>query len=102
MDVLNIFKELQLPDILMIWLVAINMLTYAIYAIDKYKAVHHMWRIPEKTLILLAVIGGSAGALLAMYTIRHKTKHNKFRIGIPAILLAQIIIGFVVILGGKA
>lgn len=50
----------------------------------------------ESTLILLAVIGGSVGALLAMYTVRHKTKHNKFRIGVPVILAVQIIVVCVV------
>ena len=74
----------------------INIITYIIYAIDKYKSMHHKWRIRESTLILLAVIGGSVGALLAMYTVRHKTKHNKFRIGVPVILAVQIIVVCVV------
>ena len=60
------------------WLILINIITFVIYALDKYKAVHHLWRIPEKTLIFLAIIGGSPAALLAMYTIRHKTRHIKF------------------------
>ena len=60
------------------WLILINIITFVIYALDKYKAVHHLWRIPEKTLIFLAVIGGSPAALTAMYTIRHKTRHIKF------------------------
>ena len=74
----------------------INIITYIIYAIDKYKSMHHNWRIRESTLIMLAVIGGSVGALLAMYTVRHKTKHNKFRIGVPVILAVQIIVVCVV------
>ena len=74
----------------------IKIITYIIYAIDKYKSMHHKWRIRESTLILLAVIGGSVGALLAMYTVRHKTKHNKFRIGVPVILAVQIIVVCVV------
>ena len=77
-----------LLKLLLIWLI--------IYAIDKYKSMHHKWRIRESTLILLAVIGGSVGALLAMYTVRHKTKHNKFRIGVPVILAVQIIVVCVV------
>ena len=80
-----------LLKLLLIWLIFINIITYIIYAIDKYKSMHHKWRIRESTLILLAVIGGSVGALLAMYTVRHKTKHNKFRIGVPVILAVQII-----------
>ena len=82
-----------LLKLLLIWLIFIN---YIIYAIDKYKSMHHKWRIRESTLILLAVIGGSVGALLAMYTVRHKTKHNKFRIGVPVILAVQIIVVCVV------
>ena len=85
-----------LLKLLLIWLIFINIITYIIYAIDKYKSMHHKWRIRESTLILLAVIGGSVGALLAMYTVRHKTKHNKFRIGVPVILAVQIIVVCVV------
>ena len=57
---------------------------------DKGRAIKHKWRIPEKTLFLLAIIGGSIGSNLGMYTFRHKTKHWYFVWGIPAILLAQI------------
>mgnify|MGYP000658285553 CR=1 FL=1 len=77
------------------WLILINIITFVIYALDKYKAIHHAWRIPERTLILLAAIGGSVGALSAMYTVRHKTKHNKFRIGVPVILVIQIIVLYI-------
>lgn len=86
-----------LLKLLLIWLIFINIITYIIYAIDKYKSMHHKWRIRESTLILLAVIGGSVGALLAMYTVRHKTKHNKFRIGVPVILAVQIIGGIFIV-----
>ena len=70
---------MDLLKIIEVWLIFINIFTFAAYALDKYKAVHHAWRIPERTLILLATIGGSVGALSAMYTVRHKTKHNKFQ-----------------------
>ena len=63
---------------------------------DLLKIIHHAWRIPERTLILLAAIGGSVGALSAMYTVRHKTKHNKFTIGVPAILIIQLILAYIV------
>ena len=86
-----------LLKLLLIWLIFINIITYIIYAIDKYKSMHHKWRIRESTLILLAVIGGSVGALLAMYTVRHKTKHNQFRIGVPVILAVQIIGGIYIV-----
>ena len=74
---------------LVIYLIGINILTFLIYAIDKWKARRGKWRIPEDTLIWLAIAGGSIGALLGMYLFRHKTKHRKFTLGIPAILLVQ-------------
>ena len=58
--------------------------------VDKYKARKNLWRIPEATLMTVALIGGSIGSLMGMYTVRHKTKHLKFTLGIPAILVLQI------------
>ena len=58
--------------------------------IDKWKAKHNRWRIKEATLMTVAALGGSVGSLLGMYTVRHKTKHIKFTVGIPLILVAQI------------
>lgn len=73
-----------------IYLIVINVLTFLIYGVDKWKAQRDKWRIPEDTLIWLAVAGGSVGALLGMNLFRHKTKHRKFFLGIPAILLVQL------------
>ena len=87
---------MDLLKIIETWLVFINIFTFAADALDKYKAIPHAWRIPERTLILLAAIGGSVGALSAMYTVRHKTTHNKFRIGVPAILIIQLILAYIV------
>ena len=75
---------------MLIYLIAINIVTFAVYGIDKYKARHDMWRIPESTLLLLAVIGGSIGAWAAMRIFRHKTNHPQFYIGVPLILFLQI------------
>ena len=72
----------------------INLITYFTYAADKTKARQHKWRIPERTLILLAILGGSPAALLAMKHYHHKTRHLKFKLGIPIILIIQIIIPF--------
>lgn len=72
------------------WLVIINLIAFAIFGIDKKRAKKGQWRIPEKTLFLSAILGGSIGAILGMYIFRHKTKHWYFRIGIPAILILQI------------
>ncbi len=78
--------------LLLYYLLASNLLTFVIYGIDKHKARHNRWRIPEATLLLLAALGGSIGALLAMRAFRHKTQHKKFRYGVPAILLVQLAI----------
>ena len=74
------------------YLIGINVLTFLFYGIDKRKARKKKWRIPENTLILLAAVGGSIGALLGMYVFRHKTKHGKFTLGIPAILIVQVVL----------
>lgn len=79
--------------ILLWYLAGINVLTFLIYCIDKLKARERWWRIPEATLLLLVAIGGSVGAWAAMYTVRHKTRHKKFKYGVPVILLLQIAAG---------
>lgn len=73
-----------------IFLLAINIVTFFVYGIDKFKAKKNSWRISEKSLILLAVFGGSIGAWCGIKAWKHKTKHQKFTIGIPVILLLQI------------
>ncbi len=75
---------------LALWLVVINAATFAVYGADKRRARRGTWRISEKTLFLLPLLGGSLGALLGMRVFRHKTKHWYFVWGIPAILLAQM------------
>ena len=72
-------------------LLTLNLLTFIIYGIDKFKAKKAKWRIPESTLLLLAVFGGSIGAWLGLQVWRHKTQHKKFHIGIPMILTLQVI-----------
>ena len=80
-----------------IYLIIINILTFVIFCIDKKRARHHSHRFRTNTLIALAIMGGSIGALLAMYSARHKTQNPKFVFGIPYILVAHIIL-FVMIL----
>ena len=80
-----------LHNILTYYFLAINLITFIVYGIDKYKAKKAKWRIPETTLLLMAAIGGSIGAWLGMKVWHHKTLHKKFKYGIPAILLLQII-----------
>ena len=76
--------------LLLYYVLAVNVVAFAAYGIDKWKAKHGMWRIPESTLLLLAVVGGSLDALLGMRIWHHKTKHAKFRYGLPLIILAQL------------
>ena len=72
------------------YLLIVNAVAFLLMLIDKIKAKKNRWRIKESTLMLWAAIGGSIGALAGMYTFRHKTKHLKFTLGIPAILILQI------------
>ena len=72
------------------YLLAINVVAFIVYGIDKYKAKKAKWRIPETTLLFLAVLGGSIGAWMGMKVWHHTTIHKKFKYGIPAILLIQI------------
>ncbi len=71
------------------YLAAANLAAFAAFGVDKRRAKRGAWRIPERTLFLLAILGGSIGAFLGMHVFHHKTKHWYFRWGIPAILLLQ-------------
>ena len=77
---------------LLAYLVIINAAGFLIMLIDKRKAHKNLWRIPERSLMSIAVSGGSIGVLFGMYAFRHKTKHLKFTIGVPVILTVQILI----------
>ena len=72
------------------YLASVNLLAFTVYGADKRRAKKDKRRVPEKTLFLLAIIGGSVGAWAGMYTFRHKTRHWYFVWGIPAILVIQI------------
>ncbi len=84
--------QTTVTDFLYLYVAAVNVVTFFIYGLDKSKAKAGRWRIPEANLIFLAVIGGSVGALAGMRFFHHKTRKPKFYIGIPAILLIQIIL----------
>lgn len=75
-----------------LYLLIINAIGFLLMLVDKHRARKNRWRIPEATLMGVAAIGGSVGALIGMYTVRHKTKHLKFTMGIPLILAAQFAI----------
>lgn len=75
---------------LYLYLLIINALCFLLMLTDKRKAKARAWRIPEATLMGAAAIGGSLGALMGMYTFRHKTRHKKFTLGVPALLIVHI------------
>ncbi len=81
--------------ILLIYLAAVNLFGLIIMGVDKSRAKRRKWRIPEATLFLVAIIGGSVGSILGMYLFRHKTKHWYFVVGMPVILVLQIIAGLI-------
>ena len=72
------------------YLLAINIATFLLYGIDKYKAKKNQWRISEATLLTMAAIGGSIGAWAGMRIWHHKTMHKKFKYGIPVIIIMQV------------
>ena len=77
---------------IMWYLLAINIVVFLLYGLDKQKARKNRWRIPEKTLLMMAVLGGGIGAYVGMKVFRHKTQKPKFYIGVPVIVLLQVII----------
>lgn len=89
MDSLLSFDQNFQPTALA-YFVAVNVVTFVVYGIDKWKAKKGRWRISEATLLFLAVIGGSIGAWMGMSVWHHKTLHKKFRYGVPLILIAQL------------
>lgn len=72
------------------YFIGINLIGFALMGIDKYKARKRAFRIPEATLFIIAVIGGSIGSIIGMYAFRHKTRHRSFVYGMPFILIVQI------------
>ena len=80
--------------LLYLYLLIINAVGFVLMIADKRKARKGRWRIPEATLMGVAALGGSVGSLLGMYTVRHKTKHIKFTLGIPVILILQLVLTF--------
>ena len=79
-------------DVLCTYFIAINIFAFAAFGLDKFFAVKKMWRISEATLISLCAAGGSVGGLIAMSVFRHKIRKPKFYVGVPAILVVQVVI----------
>ncbi|NNV06079.1 DUF1294 domain-containing protein [Geobacillus sp. C56-T2] len=72
--------------------IAVNLLAFFAMGLDKYKARRHRFRIAERTLWLLAWVGGAFGAMMGMYTFRHKTRHRRFRYGLPLLAAAELMV----------
>ena len=81
--------------LLILYLLIMNAAGAVSMLMDKRKAKKILWRIPEATLLGIAALGGSVGSLIGMYAFRHKTRHIKFTLGIPAILMAQLVLAWV-------
>ena len=79
-----------MTKLILLYLLIVNAGSFLLMLADKQKAKKKLWRIPESTLLLSAAIGGSIGSLAGMYTFRHKTKHLKFTLGVPVILVLQM------------
>lgn len=79
-----------------IYLILMNMIGLFLMGLDKSKAKRHVWRIPEKTLFLVSLLGGSVGTWAGMYLFRHKTRHWYFVVGMPGILVVQVIVAILV------
>ena len=86
--------------LLLFCIIGVNVITFVVYGIDKLKAKKGKWRVPEATLLLLAVVGGSVGAWCGVRVWHHKTMHAKFKYGIPLIMAMQA--GLLVCLMTKA
>ncbi len=79
-------------NLIITYVIFVNLLGFALMGIDKRKAVKHLWRIPEAVLFIVAVIGGSIGGIFGMQIFRHKTRYWNFVYGMPAILILQVVL----------
>ena len=91
-NAINISDIFTVKNII-IYLIVINLIGFYIMWSDKRKAKWGKWRIPENTLFMVTALGGGIGTIAGMYTFRHKTKKLKFTVGLPAILILEIILG---------
>ena len=86
----------KLIYILYAWLIITNIAAFIMYGVDKAKAKMRAWRISEAALLIIAAVGGSIGAIAGMIVFRHKTKHLKFLIGLPLILIIQLAVWYLI------
>ena len=79
-------------QLIVIYIIAVNIISFIVMGMDKRRAQKRAWRIPDSTLFVLAIIGGSIGSILGMHLFHHKTRHWYFLYGMPAILIVQILL----------
>jgi len=91
-DKKDILILMDVITLIVIYVVIINLISFVVMGVDKYKARKRTWRIPESTLFVLAIIGGSIGSIAGMHLFHHKTRHWYFLYGMPAILIIQVLI----------
>lgn len=84
-----------MKNLFLYYIILVNTISFLLMYIDKQRAIKNMWRIKESTLFFLSIIGGSIGALMGINLFRHKTKHLKFTIGIPIIIILQLVFLFI-------
>lgn len=89
---MRMWENMGLMEWVLLYWLGINVVAFLLYGVDKWKAKRAKWRISEATLIWMAVLGGSVGALLGIKLWHHKTLHAKFRYGVPTILIAQVLL----------
>ena len=82
----------MMENMILLYVAVVNVVGFAMMGIDKSRAKRQAWRIPEKTLFMCAIFGGSFGMIVGMNTFRHKTKHWYFKYGLPAILVVQMVL----------
>ena len=80
------------PEMIILYVLIINLIGFLIMGLDKFKAKKGFWRTPEKTIFTITLLGGGIGTVTGMYLIRHKTKKMKFTIGLPTILISEIVL----------
>ena len=90
---------MRVGTIVLIYLTSINLVSFVTMGIDKQRAVKHAFRVPESTLFLYAILGGSIGSIIGMHLFRHKTRHWYFLYGMPFILVIQLILAVILIIG---
>lgn len=89
--------EIPLADVCIFYLVFINVIGFTVIAVDKYRSIKKKWRIMEKTFFFLALVGGGIGIYFGMRVCHHKTKHRYFMWGIPAIVIMQMILIYLIL-----